>query len=387
MKKIFKSADFLLPKKDIALEKWAVVACDQHTSNLAFWKEAQEIVGDSPSTLSLIFPEVYLEDADFHQRIDAIHASMDKYVGDGLFDKVEDSLIFVERKQMDGRLRCGVVGVVDLEEYDFKPNSKSLIRPTEGTIEDRIPPRLHVREKARLELSHVMVLVDDPSCEVIEALRYKLVPQQMLYSIELMQQGGSIKGFKLSEEQKQHVINSIANIVANSPLALAMGDGNHSLATAKTHWDNLKKGLPQNELENHPARYAMVEVVNLHSPALTFEPIHRVMMGVDKNNVLAELKKSGMDKTDVAALQVFIDAYIEKHGGTVDYIHGADATIELGAKEGNVEFLLPVIDKHDLFPAIIKGGALPRKSFSMGDSIHGKQEDKRYYIEAREIVK
>jgi len=386
MKKIFKSADILLPKAHVDLEKWSVVACDQHTSNLAFWSETEEIVDGKPSTLELILPEVYLEDANLFGRIKMIQTKMDEYVSGGLFDTIKDSIIFVERRQADGRFRYGVVGVVDLEEYDFKLGSKSLIRATEGTIEERIPPRLVLREKARLELPHIMLLVDDSKQEIIESLHPQLVPEQMVYSLELMQQGGHIAGYKLSEEQKEHVENCIARIAETSPIALAVGDGNHSLATAKVHWENLRKKLAPSELENHPARYALVEIVNLHSPALVFEPIHRVMMGINKVHVLTELEKSGCDTNDVGALQVFIDDYIVKHGGTVDYIHGADAARELGARPNNIEFLLPAMDKFDLFP-LIQDGPLPRKAFSMGDSIHGKQEDKRYYLEAREIVK
>lgn len=386
MKKIFKPADVMLPKKNADLTKWAVVACDQHTSNRVFWNETREIVDGKPSTLDLMLPEVYLEDFDVDERIKRIHLKMDEYVSSGVLGTLKDSIIFVERKQQDGRIRHGVVGMVDLEEYDYKPGSKSLIRATEGTIEERIPPRLRVREKARLELPHIMLLVDDPAREIIEGLCNKVSSAQMVYSFELMQCGGSIIGYSLDKEQKEHVINGIARIAEKSTLALAVGDGNHSLATAKAHWVNIKNTLSKDKLENHPARYALVEVVNLHSTALDFEPIHRVVMGIDKKHILAELKKSGCNKNDVGSLQNFIDTYIKQHGGIVDYIHGAAETMELGAKPDNVAFLLPAMNKHDLFPAIVKGGSLPRKTFSMGDSIHGKQEDKRFYLEVREII-
>lgn len=383
MKKIFVPADIMLPKPAVDLTKWACLACDQHTSNRAFWEETKEIVNGNPSTLDLVLPEVYLSDMDVDERVKRIHVKMNEYVASGMFNTLKDSMILVEREQMDGRIRKGVIGAVDLEEYDYKPGSKSLIRATEGTIEDRIPPRLRIREKARLELPHIMLLIDDADMVIIDNLN----STEIVYDFELMQQGGSIKGYKLTDAQKKHVVEGIARLAEKSPLAIAVGDGNHSLATAKAHWENLKKTLGKDKLTNHPARFALAEVVNVHSTALDFEPIHRAMIDVDAVQVLAGLEMSGCDKNDVGALQNFIDAYIKKHGGTVDYIHGEAATRKLGEQPDNVAFLLPAMNKHDLFPAVIKHGVLPRKAFSMGDSIHGEQEDKRYYLEAREIVK
>jgi len=368
MKQIFKPADILLPRAGIDLTKWAVVACDQHTSNRTFWEETAKIVGDAPSTLNLVLPEVFLEDRDVEDRILKIYAKMDEYRG--LLEVHEDAVFYVERTQIDGRVRRGVVGVIDLEEYDYKPNSKSLVRASEQTIEERIPPRLRVREGASLELPHIMLLIDDPECKIIEGLN----PSEILYDFELMQCGGHIKGFKLCDAEKKFVVDAINNL-AGSGLALAVGDGNHSLATARAHYDKHKNPL---------ARYALVEVVNLHSPALDFEPIHRVLTGVDPEHVKAKLKKLG-EEFSISVLQRFIDEYVARFGGAVDYIHGFGEAQELGDKPRSISIILGGLCKVDLFPLIKKNGCLPRKTFSMGESIHGEREDKRFYLEARNI--
>ena len=307
-----------------------------------------------------------------------------------------------------------------MEDYSYEKGSQSLIRATEGTVLERIPPRVRVRENAKLELPHVMLLIDDEKKEIIEGLSNKVSDEDIVYDFKLMQNGGHVKGYKIPDNLVQNVFDGLEkladkdnfetryNVKDKGVLLFSVGDGNHSLATAKACYENLKKTLPKEEYENHPARYALVEVVNLHSDALQFEPIHRVVFGVEPEKMIQELEKyyeisrtpcEGQkieyvykDKEEtlyiknpksnlaVGSLQMFIDEYIKQHGGKVDYIHGDDVTKDLGRKEGNIGFLLPNVDKNDLFKTVILDGALPRKTFSMGHSY-----DKRYYLEARRI--
>ena len=310
--------------------------------------------------------------------------------------------------------------MVDLEDYSYEKGSQSLIRATEGTVLERIPPRVRVRENAKLELPHVMLLIDDEKKEIIEGLTDKVTSDDVVYDFDLMQNGGHIKGYKIPENLVEGVFAGLEeladkdnfeakyNVHDKGVLLFSVGDGNHSLATAKACYENLKKVLPKEEYENHPARYALVEVVNLHSDALEFEPIHRVVFDVEPAKMIEEFEKYyDVSRTEcegqrveyvyegksevlyiknpksnlaVGSLQMFIDEYIKNHGGKVDYIHGDDVTRELGSKPGNIGFLLPNMKKTDLFKTVILDGALPRKTFSMGHSY-----DKRYYLEARKI--
>ena len=310
--------------------------------------------------------------------------------------------------------------MVDLEDYSYEKGSQSLIRATEGTVLERIPPRVRVRENAKLELPHVMLLIDDEKKEIIEGLTDKVTSDDVVYDFDLMQNGGHIKGYKIPENLVEGVFAGLEeladkdnfeakyNVHGKGVLLFSVGDGNHSLATAKACYENLKKVLPKEEYENHPARYALVEVVNLHSDALEFEPIHRVVFDVEPAKMIEEFEKYyDVSRTEgegqrveyvyegksevlyiknpksnlaVGSLQMFIDEYIKNHGGKVDYIHGDDVTRELGSKPGNIGFLLPNMKKTDLFKTVILDGALPRKTFSMGHSY-----DKRYYLEARKI--
>ena len=390
---IFNRADILLPECE--MEKWSVVACDQFTSQPEYWKETEKIAGDSPSTLNLVFPEAYLSEGD--ERIEKINKTMAKYIEDGVFKEYKNSLIYIERT-IQGKVRQGLIGSIDLDEYDYNKGAKSAIRATEGTVLERIPPRVKIRKEAPLELPHVMLLIDDIKKTVIEPLKNQ--DKTLLYDFDLMQNGGHLKGWLLSEDAMISAENAIDVLNENAPdgLLFAVGDGNHSLATAKTCWEEIKKTIPEKEWDNHPARYCLVEVVNIHSDALEFEPIHRVLFGVDTEEVLAKLKaietedghkikyitESGEgeitlsfeDKLAVGALQKFID----KEGYEVDYIHGSDVTEELGKKHTNIGFLLPKPEKSDLFPSVIKDGALPRKTFSMGEA-----QDKRFYFEAKKI--
>lgn len=413
-----KRANILLPK-DVDMTKWSVVACDQYTSEPEYWKEVEKEVGSSPSTLNLILPELYLEDTDVEDRIKKINKTMEEYLDESMFNEYKDTMIYLERTQKDGKVREGLMAMVDLEDYSYEKGSQTLIRATEKTVIERIPPRLKVRENASLELPHIMILIDDEKKNIIESLKDKVTSEDVVYDFDLMENGGHIKGYKLSDE----VINGIEsgleslmdkdyfekkyNVKNKGVLLFAMGDGNHSLATAKANYENLKKTMSEEEYLNNPARYALVEVVNLHSPALEFEPIHRVIFNTDVNNLVEELHKyydinedgdgeyfelvtKDFDKRlyisnpksniAVGSIQMFLDDYLKDHSGKLDYIHGDETTRSMGSEEGNVGILFEAMPKEELFRTVILDGALPRKTFSMGHSY-----DKRYYLEARKI--
>lgn len=419
MSTAFKAADILLPKSGTDLTKWSVVACDQYTSQPEYWNETEKIVGDAPSTLDLILPEVYLENSDVAQRIEKIHESMKKYIADGLFDEYKNSMIYVERMTADG-MRAGLVGMIDLEEYDYRKGSTSSVRATEATVVERIPPRIKVRNGAPLELPHIMILIDDGAETVIEPLTAKKSQMKKLYDFDLMQKGGHISGYLLSPEDiaaadkaltalgDKAAFNKKYGLDNAEVLLYAMGDGNHSLATAKEYYEQLKRENPDKDLSNHPARYALAEIVNLNSPALRFEAIHRIVEGVDTEKLLSALKSElGASDSEgvqqftavvggnnitinvtkptsnltVGSLQQFLDKYIKENGGKVDYIHGEDVVRKLAAAPDSIGFLLPDMGKDELFPTVIKDGALPRKTFSMGHA-----EDKRFYMECRLIT-
>ena len=415
----FKRANILLPK-NAEMEKWAVVACDQYTSEPEYWKEVENIVGDAPSTLKITLPEIYLEQDNVAERIANINKEMDHLLSTDFFKTLDNSLIYLERTGADKKVRKGLIGMVDLEDYSYEKGSQSLIRATEGTVLERIPPRVRVRENASLELPHVMLLIDDEKKEIIEGLTDKVTSEDVVYDFDLMQNGGHVKGYKVPENLMDGIFKGLEeladknnfeakyNVKDKGVLLFSVGDGNHSLATAKACYENLKKTMSEEEAKNSPARYALVEVVNLHSDALEFEPIHRVVFGVEPAKMIEEFEKyydvsrtpgegqkveyvyEGKSETlyiknpksnlAVGSLQMFIDSYIKEHGGKVDYIHGDDVTKELGSKPGNIGFLLPPMAKTELFKTVILDGALPRKTFSMGHSY-----DKRYYLEARKI--
>ena len=409
-----KRANILLPK-DVDMTKWSVVACDQYTSEPEYWKEVEKEVGSSPSTLNLILPELYLEDTDVEDRIKKNNKTMEEYLDESMFNEYKDTMIYLERTQKDGKVREGLMAMVDLEDYSYEKGSQTLIRATEKTVIERIPPRLKVRENASLELPHIMILIDDEKKNIID----KVTSEDVVYDFDLMENGGHIKGYKLSDE----VINGIEsgleslmdkdyfekkyNVKNKGVLLFAMGDGNHSLATAKANYENLKKTMSEDEYLNNPARYALVEVVNLHSPALEFEPIHRVIFNTDVNNLVEDLHKyydinedgdgeyfelvtKDFDKRlyisnpksniAVGSIQMFLDDYLKDHSGKLDYIHGDETTRSMGSEEGNVGILFEAMPKEELFRTVILDGALPRKTFSMGHSY-----DKRYYLEARKI--
>ncbi len=418
MKIPFKAGNILIPKKT-DMTKWSVVACDQYTSEPEYWNEVTKIVGDAPSTLNLTLPEIYLEESDVNERIKRINENMDKLLEEDFFNELEDSMIYLERTQNDGKVREGLMGIVDLEDYSYEVGSQTLIRATEKTVIERIPPRVKVRENAKLELPHIMILIDDEKKDIIESLKNKVTETDVVYDFDLMQNGGHIKGYKLNSD----VINEIGtkldkladkdyfekkyNVHDKGILLFAMGDGNHSLATAKACYENLKKTMSKEEYLNNPARYALVELVNLHSSALEFEAINRVVFDVDSKKLVEELNKyytinengngqefelvtsNGVKKLyienpksniAVGSIQMFLDEYLKNNSGKIDYIHGDDVTKELTLKGNNVGFIFKPMKKEELFRTVILDGALPRKTFSMGHSY-----DKRYYLEARKI--
>ena len=420
----FMRADILLPKfaKDAEkMNKWSVVACDQYTSEPDYWNKVKEITENQYSTLYVTVPEIYLNDKDIEERIKKTNATMDAYMEDGVFDEYKNSYIFVERTLRNGVKRLGIVGVVDLEEYDFNKGSKAKIRATEGTVVSRIPPRLKVRQDAPIELPHIMLLIDDKDCDIIECNEKITDTFEKVYDFDMMQNSGHITGYKLSDEAADALDKKLAalsdldafnkkyGVNESSPLVYAMGDGNHSLATAKTYYENLKKEIGDAAKET-PARYALCELVNLHDKSLVFEAIHRVIFEADGEAFLEKLESEynvsydenaqgqtfvlvlggGEKKTvtvtnpteylTVATIQKALDEFVAEKGGEVDYIHGEDVVENLCENKNNFGIILEAMDKADLYKSVILDGALPRKTFSMGDAC-----DKRFYTEARKI--
>lgn len=415
----FTSADILLPR-DAEYEKWAVIACDQFTSEPEYWQETEKLTEGAVTALDLILPEIYLGEADVDKRIDKIAANMYGYLDSDVFEEHKNALIYVERIQTDGVLRAGVVGAVDLEEYDYSKGSASQIRATEATVTERIPPRIKVREKAPIELPHIMILIDDEKKALIEPLAEHKDDMKKLYDFELMQGGGRLAGWLLTDALRDELLEKLAKfsekeafekrygLADTAPLTFAMGDGNHSLATAKAYYEKLKAANTDKDMSSHPARYALAEIVNLHSPALDFEAIHRIVGTADIDQMMAKMTDElglseepaeqsfvtvrGVEKKKlyvhkptskltVGSLQNFLDKYLAENGGDIDYIHGTEVVEKLAADGKKIGFVLPDMGKEQLFPTVIADGALPRKTFSMGHA-----RDKRYYVEARKIT-
>ncbi len=422
----------MLPPKGTDFSKWAVVACDQFTSQPEYWQQARDYIGSAPSTLDLILPEAFLGKPDEADRIANIRQHMREYLAKGVLTTLPQGFVLV-RRSAAGNTRNGLVLALDLECYDYNKGSTTLIRATEGTIVSRIPPRLRIREGAPVELPHILVLIDDPNRTVIEPLMEKSAALEQLYDTDLMLDGGHITGWLVDGEAD---INGVLKALEaltdpdafhakygdHAPLLFAMGDGNHSFATAKANWEKIKTTLSEAERANHPARYALVEIENVHDEGILFEPIHRVVFGLGGKAgieaILAKLKEQNGDAvveygdpqdaaggkthvipffTDtlsgtftvsgptqqlaVGTLQNAIDAVLkETPAAEVDYIHGADVVKELSAKPDAMGFLLPAMQKSELFPTVVFDGALPRKTFSMGEA-----NEKRYYLECRKI--
>ena len=426
----FHIPEIMVPKDGTDYEKWAVVACDQYTSEPEYWKQVEEIVGDAPSALRLMLPEIYLDKEGEADRIKAIRENMDKYMSDGTLETLASGCMLVKRTA-EGRTRLGLVIATDLEAYDFNKGSTSLTRATEGTVVERIPPRLRIREGAPIELPHILILIDDPDKSVIEPLVN--APMKQIYDTDLMLDGGHITGCFIEEKElagAQAALSALydkaeAKYGAGNVIFQAMGDGNHSLATAKTNWENIKKTLSPEEIETHPARYALCEIENIHDEGIVFEPIHRVIFAkkgqsgeelvqeavelLNEQNEKAYLAPEGTTapaggfaipclaggvrgtiivegpsaQLEVGVLQNALDVLVkERKSVDIDYIHGTKALESLSAETGNAGFALPAMDKFMLFPAVAADGALPRKTFSMGEA-----NEKRYYIESRYIGK
>ncbi len=432
MKNIVFKSKILLPEKNADFSKWAVVACDQFTSQQEYWQQTEKNVAGQNSTLNIILPEVYLEKPNVQDKIDNIHKTMENYQKNVLTNVV-DGMIYVERTTQSG-VRKGLVACIDLQDYSFEKGALPLIRPSENTVVERIPPRLKVREGAMLETPHIMMLIDDNQTDFIGKLEKVKDEQTVVYSAKLMQDGGNITGYAITDEktiaeiQQNFVQISTQNYFDNAyplakgdkPMVMAVGDGNHSLATAKAYWEKIKTNLTDEQLENHPARYCLVEIVNVHQQSIIIEPIHRVLFGISKAEFLDLAKQyfgenikieQGVDinlekekqhsfmitcenqefvltldtklgAIPVATCESFVE-YVLKNNQQVkvDYIHGEDVVKKLSA-ENAVGIVLPNFEKRDLFKGVVLGGVLPRKTFSMGHA-----EEKRYYVECRAITK
>lgn len=409
---VFSPADILLPQ-GVDMQKWSVVACDQYTSEPEYWDRVSQTVGDCPSTFPMILPEVYLNAPDAKQRIARINESMQDALDSGILRCLSDSYVYLERTIAPGKVRRGLIGKLDLMAYEYGKGSQSAVRPTEGTVESRLPPRIKVREHAPLETPHIMILIDDPAKTVIEPLAQTTDALEQVYDFTLMEHGGAVRGWQVTGTARQSVDDALADMCTErkrhieQPLLFAVGDGNHSLATAKACFEKLRQTLPKEQWEQHPARWALVELVNIHDEAMEFEPIHRVLFDVDPAHVLKELSayysigysdagqtfytvlngqktrlsiQNPSSQLAVGSLQNFLDDYLAKFGGRVDYIHGDDVVLQLSHGERTLGFLLPSMKKSELFPTVTADGALPRKTFSMGHAY-----EKRYYLECRAI--
>jgi len=413
---VFSPADILLPQ-DCDYDKWAVVACDQYTSQPDYWQRVEETVGQAPSALRLILPESCLDGPNVETDIVEVNNTMSRYLREGRFRELPNAMIYVERRLRSGAVRRGVVGKVDLEAYDYEPGAKTPIRATEGTVMARIPPRVAVRKNAPLELPHVLMLCDDPERTVVEPLSARKAEFQVVYDFDLMEGGGHLTGYLLPPQAQEAVCAALDALLAKSAeengpdnaMLLAAGDGNHSLATAKECYERQKRLVPEERWDGLAARYALAELGNLWDESLEFEPIHRLVTGCAPEAVLRALidafpgayfgtgeghviqyayggKRGSVTVPrpakvlEVETLQPFLDRYLATHSGAVDYIHGSDVAEELSREPGSLAFLLPPMDKRQLFPAVIAGGMLPRKTFSMGEA-----HDKRFYLEARKI--
>lgn len=395
--RVFTPADILLPRVD-DMTKWSCIACDQFTAEPEYWREAERIVGSEPSTLRLMLPEAWLGVRDSAAETRKIYAAMQDYVNQGVFRTVEDSFIYVERTLSSGAVRRGLVGKLDLECYDWAPGSATPVRATEGTVESRLPARVEVRRGATLEMPHIMVFIDDPGNAVIPSA----AGGEELYDFELMLGGGRIRGSRVTGEAAERLTRALE--APEGTVRFAMGDGNHSLAAAKRCWEQIKRNLPESELETHPARYALAEIVNIHDEAVTFEPIHRVLLETAPRGFIEEAaarlpRGKGQAVTLLAgkremeietglplgALVALVDELLgdwrRQHGGEPDYIHGDEEARALGGKPSSAGVLLPRLEKAELFPYITEHGPYPKKSFSIGHA-----RDKRYYLECRLIV-
>ena len=396
------------------MEKWAVIACDQFTSDQAYWDRVRKNAEGAVSTINLILPEAELGTEKEAEHTAVINATMKRYMDEDVFTTYPNSFVYVERQLENGTIREGLVGMVDLDAYDYSTGATSAIRATERTVAERIPPRQRVRRDAPIELPHILMLCDDHDKKLIEPIGAKKDSLKKLYDFDLMEGGGHITGWLVEGKDVEDFNKALADYTATVgekykglkgvPMVFAVGDGNHSLATAKSCYEELKKNHPDEDLSNHPARYALVELENIHDPAQVFEPIHRVIFKTEPEKLLAALQKDAcadggfpvqwytkdasgtvyLDRAKselaVGVLQGFLDEYLKDNAGEIDYIHDDDALISLAKQDGAIGFLLPAMEKSQLFRGVIADGILPRKTFSMGHS-----REKRYYLEGRKI--
>ena len=409
----FVPADILLPKVS-DMSKWAVIACDQFTSDAAYWERVRKNAEGAPSTINLILPEAELGTAQEAAHTKLINETMADYLRRDIFTTCPHSLVYIERTLENGSIRPGLIGAVDLDAYDYATGSSSAIRATERTVVERIPPRQRVRRDAPIELPHILMLCDDHDKVLIEPIGAKKDGLKKLYDFDLMEDGGHITGWLVEGDEVKAFEDRLAAYSAavgekyqdlnGVPMVFAVGDGNHSLATAKSCYEELKRNHPGVDLSQHPARFALVELENIHDPAQVFEPIHRIVAKTDPEKLLAALErdacadggfpvkwfigdKSGVVSLDkaksqlaVGVLQGFLDAYLKENPGEIDYIHDDDALISLAKQPDSIGFLLPAMEKSQLFRGVIADGILPRKTFSMGHA-----REKRYYLEGRKI--
>ncbi len=395
---IFNPANILIPK-DCDMTKWSVVACDQYTSQKEYWDKVASFTDGTLSTFNLIFPEAYLNTLDFDEKIQNINSTMEKYIKNGVFKEYKEALIFVKRTFKSGLVRSGLMGAVDLEEYDYSKDSTSNIRATEATVAERIPARVTIRRNASLELPHILLLIDDKKDVVLGNLKSNSTMEK-LYDFDLMEDGGHIEGYLVNDNEK--VLSELLSL-PSTPL-IAVGDGNHSLAGAKATWEEAKVHLTDEEKINHPLRYALCEIVNLYEDSLVFEPIYRVFFGADTARLLDEMKKtrgkysytvpfeSKEEKGKITfssdchitsgAITEFLEKYASENGGHIDYIHGEETAKNMGRSDRNIAFFPECLKKEELFETVNTFGPLPKKTFSMGHA-----EEKRFYLEARRIKK
>ncbi len=371
MRDIFTPADILLPKRGTDMTKWAAVACDQFSAQPEYWEAFDAYVGEAPSALRLMLPEAYLNAPDVEARKSAMTEAMKDYLVGGVFEKIPDSYIFVERTLPNGKIRRGLVGKLDLEAYDWTPGSQSPVRSTEATVPERLPTRVELRRAAMLEMPHIVLFIDDEADTVLGGAE----PGETLYDFDLYQGGGHVRGRRITGVAAEKTLAALNALPG--PMVFAMGDGNHSLAAAKNRWEELKAaGAPM----DHPARYALAEAENLQDAAVEFYPIHRVLFDTDEGGFVRALSGEDTGKL-VSEADALCREYIQEHGGRVDYIHGEDEARSMGAKPGCAALLLPPLPKAELFPHILKYGNYPKKSFSVGHSL-----DKRWYLECRRIT-
>ena len=399
---IFTPADILLPE-GIQMENWSVIACDQFSSERDYWERVRERVAGSPSTLNMIVPEAYLEGIDEIREIEKIRLAMDACFSSDVLREVKDSFIYVERTQTDGHVRRGLVGTIDLEDYSFSGGDAAILA-SEGTVLERLPARIRIRRAACLELPHIMTFIDDKNASVIEPLSAITDRLPLLYDFELMEGGGRIRGMQVTGGDAFAVMDAMRALHERNEVLMVIGDGNHSLASAKVYWDEIKESLSSSLRENHPARRALIEVNNVYDPAISFKAIHRIVFDVDHEELLSKFNNSIPPGDDYAVrwaakdqhgeiglsagcigdmlikIQDFLDDYTSVADCRVDYIHGADTAKRLAGDDRCLALILPSMDKSELFETVARKGVFPKKSFSVGHA-----RDKRYYLECRRI--